>query len=394
MTHLPAGAAYPGPHDVDPVGGPATRGGVDASERVMGRVTLQTVADKVGVSRMTVSNAFSRPDQLSAPLRERILAAAEELGYVGPDPSARALARGTTGAVGVLLTESVGAAFEDDVATGFFGSLAEALAPTGMAVALLPSTGSAEMVPARDIPMDGALVYSCAGETEALGWLLKRRLPLVFVDQAPTPGAGSVLLDDRGGARVGAQHLLDLGHTHVGLLTMSTAPAGIVDPVRAGQDNYVAAERVRGWLDALTAAGARVTAVQMHENSERDAYDGVRLLLEAQDRPTAVLCFSDLMALGAVHAAQDLGLRVPEDLSVVGFDDSPLAVRTRPSLTTVRQDLGLKGRTAARMLTAAVERARRGEEPEAERVLMTCELVVRRSTGPAPDDVRPTVTSA
>ena len=97
----------------------------------MGRVTLQTVAEKVGVSRMTVSNAFSRPDQLSAELRRTILAAADELGYVGPDPAARALARGTTGAVGVLLTESIGTAFQDPIAAGFFGALAEELAPTG-----------------------------------------------------------------------------------------------------------------------------------------------------------------------------------------------------------------------------------------------------------------------
>src|SRR5690606_7900419 len=86
----------------------------------MARVTLQTIADRVGVSRMTVSNAFSRPDQLSASLRETILATAAELGYVGPDPAARALARGTTGAVGILLTDSMGTAFRDDVATTFF----------------------------------------------------------------------------------------------------------------------------------------------------------------------------------------------------------------------------------------------------------------------------------
>src|SRR6218665_3021073 len=92
---------------------------------LVARVTLQTIADRVGVSRMTVSNAFSRPDQLSAEMRRTILDAAAELGYVGPDPSARALARGTTGAVGVLLTESVGAAFRDPIAAAFFGAVAE-----------------------------------------------------------------------------------------------------------------------------------------------------------------------------------------------------------------------------------------------------------------------------
>src|SRR4029453_14617577 len=127
----------------------------------MGRVTLQTIADRVGVSRMTVSNAFSRPDQLSAELRQKIMTAADELGYAGPDPAARVLARGTTGAVGVLLTDSLGEAFSDEVATTFLGAIADELGPTGLALTLLSSSGPAGMIPARDVPMDGAFVYSC-----------------------------------------------------------------------------------------------------------------------------------------------------------------------------------------------------------------------------------------
>lgn len=351
----------------------------------MGRVTLQTIADRVGVSRMTVSNAFSRPDQLSADLRATILAAADELGYAGPDPAGRALASGTAGAVGVLLTESVGSAFADPIAAAFFGALAEGLAPTGMAVALLPSGTSGTRVPARDIPMDGALVYACAGETAALDWLRKRRLPLVFVDQAPTEGASSVLLDDRGGARAAARHVLDLGHRRVGLLTMDwDGPHGLVADPRTAGDTYVAQERVAGWLDELEPSGAAVVAAQVHDNTERHAYEGARLLLDTPDRPTAVLCFSDVLAWGVVHAAQDLGLRVPEDVSVVGFDDSALALSVRPPLTTVRQDLADKGHAAATLLVEEIERARAGEEPSARRVRIPLQLVVRRSTAPPP----------
>jgi DNA-binding LacI/PurR family transcriptional regulator len=127
----------------------------------MARVTLQTIADRVGVSRMTVSNAFSRPDQLSADMRRTILAAAADLGYVGPDPSARALARGTTGAVGVLLTNVLGEALTDEIAMTFLASIADELAPTGRAMTLLSATPSSTIVPARDVAMDGALVYSC-----------------------------------------------------------------------------------------------------------------------------------------------------------------------------------------------------------------------------------------
>lgn len=349
----------------------------------MARVTLQTIADRVGVSRMTVSNAFSRPDQLSAALRERILATAEELGYVGPDPAARALARGTTGAVGVLLTHSMGSAFRDDVATGFFGALAEELAPTGLAVTLLPSYTDDDVVPARDVPLDGALVYATPDGAPALDWLVRRRLPLVFVDRPPIDGAPAVLIDEAGGARQGAEHVVGLGHRHVGLLSMAfEGPHGVVDPDALAGD-YVARTRARAWAESLRAAGVRTTAVQVADNLEAEAYDGARLLLDPDDRPTAVLCFSDLMAWSVVHAAHDLGLRVPDDVSVVGFDDSPLARRVRPALTTVRQELAAKGKAAADLLTDAIARSRAGSTEVPPSVVLPTELIVRHSTARA-----------
>ncbi|MDM7831972.1 LacI family DNA-binding transcriptional regulator [Cellulomonas edaphi] len=350
-------------------------------------MTLQTIADQVGVSRMTVSNAFSRPDQLSSELRERVLAAAEALGYAGPDPAARVHARGTTGAGGVLLTESVGTAFQDPIAAAFFGAVAEELAPTGLAVALLPSTGSAEMVPARDIPMDGAMVYACAGDRMAVTYLLRRRLPLVFVDEDPVGDASSVLLDDRPGAAAAAQHLLDLGHRRIGILTTGFGlPPGVApDPMDAGT-GYVSRERVAGWMSVLGPAGVDVTVVHITDNSEAHADQGIRTLLALPDRPTAVLCFSDLVAWTVEQVAREQGLRVPDDLSVVGYDDSPVARNAQPQLTTVRQDLAAKGQAAASVLTRAIARSRgeAGAPTGPEHVLVPTELVVRASTGPAP----------
>ncbi|WP_315093178.1 LacI family DNA-binding transcriptional regulator [uncultured Cellulomonas sp.] len=351
----------------------------------MSRVTLQTIADRVGVSRMTVSNAFSRPDQLSAQMRRTILAAAAELGYVGPDPSARALARGTTGAIGVLLTESIGTAFLDPIAAAFFGAVAEELAPTGMAVVLLPSTSSETMIPARDIPMDGALVYGCAGDYPAVDWLVKRRLPLVFVDGEPVQGSDSVLLDEQHGAVLGAEHLLALGHRRIGILTMNSyEPPGLApDPAAAGS-GFVARERQIGWMRALDAAGVTPVVMEVHDNAEPYVSQGARALLALDERPTAVLCFSDLMAAAVVHAAEELGLRVPEDLSVVGFDDSPLARRLRPALTTVHQDFVAKGRAAAAALTSSIARFRAGDPAEPQEHRIPVDLVVRDSTAPAP----------
>jgi DNA-binding LacI/PurR family transcriptional regulator len=350
-------------------------------------VTLQTIADQVGVSRMTVSNAFSKPDQLSVGLRMRILAAAEELGYVGPDPAARALARGTTGAVGVLLTDSLRVAFTDEVAIRFFGAIAEELAPTGLALTLLTSSTRADgAVPARDVAMDGALVYSCDTGSASLDWLLRRRLPLVLVDQAPMPDIASVNVDDRLGARAAAQHLVDLGHRRIGILTAGAdGPYGRVDHPFPGPAAYPPKQRMLGWLDVLGPAGIRPTVVRVPAYAEQ-VDDAVRLLLDVDGRPTAVLCFSDVLAYGVVRAAEDRGLRVPVDLSVVGFDDNPLAARMRPALTTVRQDIAAKGRAAAAALTRAIEQAQTNSAGVVRHVQLPTELVVRDSTAQRPDD--------
>lgn len=352
----------------------------------MARVTLQTIAERVGVSRMTVSNAFSRPDQLSVAQREKILATAAELGYPGPDPAGRALARGTTGAVGILLTNSMSTAFRDDVATTFFGAVAEELAPTGLAVTLLPLYGSSESIPARDVPIDGALIYACPDGAPALDWLVRRPIPLVFVDRQPTPGSASVTLDERKAGEQAARHLIGLGHRHVGLLTLCfEGPHGIVLDLADLGGDFISRERAAAWTETLCAAGVRITAVQVRENHDHDAREAASLMLDVDgDRPTGIICFSDVMAWGAARAAMDLGLRVPQDVSVVGFDDAQISRRVRPALTTIRQDVMAKGRVAAAQLTAAIERRRRGELDEPEQVVLSTELVVRHSTGPAP----------
>jgi DNA-binding LacI/PurR family transcriptional regulator len=348
-----------------------------------GRVTLQTIADRVGVSRMTVSNAFSRPDQLSPALRQRILAAADELGYAGPDPAARALAKGSTGAIGVLLTDSLQTAFTDEFATAFLSSVAAELAPTGLALTLLTSSPQQQdVIPARDVAMDGALIYSCDPDSKGTVWLRRRKLPLVLVDQAPERGVPSVNIDDRGGARSAAQHLVDLGHRRIAILSSSRVgpfgelPADTLDPAFS----RVTHDRLAGWLDALTPAGITPVILQQRPYEPDDVVAATRELLARPERPTGVLCFSDAVAADVVRVAQDAGLRVPDDLSVVGFDDSPLATRLRPALTTVRQDVRAKGHAAVAALRAEIADPATHPEP----VVLPTELVIRASTARSP----------
>ncbi len=347
----------------------------------MAKVTLQSIADRVGVSRMTVSNAFSRPDQLSSDLRARILAAADELGYVGPDPAARALASGRTGAIGLLLTDELGEAFQDAVATEFLTSVADALTRQGLGVTLLTSGDASGApsgyVPARDVAMDGAIVYICDPASPDIAWLERRGLPMVAVDREPAPHVPSVNVDDRGGARAAAQHVVDLGHTRVGILTLRSG----FDVEGVPTENRPARERMVGWREALDDAGIE-PVVQAARFRPRLSVDEIaRDLLDRPDRPTAVLCFSDAFAVATIQVAESLGLRVPEDLSVVGFDDSPLATATRPQLTTVHQEVASKGHEAVRALMAVMAPDR--PDP-VERILLPTSLVVRESTAPPP----------
>ncbi|MGW4463466.1 LacI family DNA-binding transcriptional regulator [Micromonospora sp. NPDC004704] len=383
MTSLsaPNRTIRPGGHSPGPGDGrrPATGGDVAP------RVTLQTIADRVGVSRMTVSNAFSKPDQLSAALRERILDAAREVGYAGPDPAGRALAKGTTGAVGIVLTSSLRFAFTDLVATSFLGAIAEQLGPTGLALTLLTSSDDGDVIPARDVAMDGALVYSCDPTSTAVQYLTRRRLPLVYVDQDPVEGIPAANVDDRSGARAAAAHLIDLGHRRIGLLMSGMHGVhGLIDPEDIAVDGHASRQRLLGWRDALDAAGITPLVARQDGSVPEQAKAGARLLLDRPDRPTAILCFSDAVAYGALQAAEELGIRVPAELSVVGFDDSPLASQLRPALTTVRQDVEAKGRVAAAALTRAIEDTRAGRTVTAEHVLLPTELVVRDSTAPPP----------
>lgn len=347
----------------------------------MGRVTLQTIADAVGVSRMTVSNAFSRPDQLSAELREKILATATELGYAGPDPAARGLARGTAGTVGIVLTDSLAWAFDDEVASRFVGAIATELAPTGKAITLLVSNHhDDEFIPARDVALDGALVYLCDDQSPAVEWLTKRRLPMVFVDDLPRPGYDSVNIDDREGARLASQHLIDLGHRHVGILT--NARRGWVGPLDPAQGVHGPTSRARldGWREPLDAAGIDPVVIQVDLHRDETIANGIDMLLDHEPRPTAILCFSDVLAARVVEHSEARGLRVPTDLSVVGFDGTQLAGWMQPRLTTVRQDVTEKGRAAAQALVKRMA----GSTSRARHLRLPVELVLGESTAPPP----------
>ena len=346
-----------------------------------GRPTLLDVARAVGVSRSSVSYAFSRPERVSPELRARVLAAAAELGYAGPDPAAATLRRGRAGALGVLFTEALSYAFADPAAVLFLQGIATVGERADVALTLLPVPPGAEgaLAAVRGSVIDGAIVYSLPEEHPAVLALAARRLPLVRVDMAPAPGALVVRIDDRGGARAVAGHVLARGHRDVGILADRLSADGFRGPAdrarRRAATFPVARWRLAGYADALRAAGLDADAAPLFDcggTTVEDGRAGALALLDCGRRPTAIVAMTDQLARGALRAAAERGLRVPADLAVAGFDDLPEAAAADPPLTTVRQDHLAKGTKAAELLLAA--------ELEPREVVLPTRLVVRAST--------------
>lgn len=320
--------------------------------------TLASLAAELGVSRTTVSNAYNHPDQLSAGLRERILAAAAERGYPGPDPMARSMRTRRVGSLGVLLTEHLSYAFEDAASVDFLAGLAEATSGTESALTLIPAGPSEEDASAlvgRAV-VDGIVVYSVAEGDPHLAAAQARRIPLVVCDQPKELDLPFVGIDDRAAIRPAARALIDAGHTHIGILAIRLHRErhdGFVGDL-AGAELHVQRDRVEGACEEFAAAGLRdIPVVTRHINDHASCLSAAEELLTAHPELTAVLCTTDSMALGVLDHAERHGIDIPGELSVTGFDGIRTALIL--GLSTVLQPNQAKGEAAGRMLLSLID---------------------------------------
>jgi DNA-binding LacI/PurR family transcriptional regulator len=346
------------------------------------RPTLDTVAEAAGVSRMTVSNAYNRPDQLSAATRERVLAVAAELGYGGPDPAGRSLRRGRAGTVGVLLTENLTYAFTDPGLVQFLRGVADEMSAAGMAMLLLPADADRDGALVRSAIVDAFIVCSIWEDDPVVQAVRSRRLPFVSSGSPRLTGVPFVGIDNARSAALAADHLIGLGHRRLGVVAlpegMPIEPADTVVRVRRGF-----AQRVTGFVERAVEEHVdptRIAIVDAATNSTEAGIAAARVLLRRSPRPTAVFAVSDVLALGVLAAADELGIDVPDRLSVVGFDDIDEAAHTRPGLTTVAQDLREQGRIAARMALQLVAGAKVRSSPRIPHVLVRGSTAAARRT--------------
>jgi DNA-binding LacI/PurR family transcriptional regulator len=340
------------------------------------RVRLRDVAARAGVSVGSASQAFGRPELVSEVVRERVLAAARELGYAGPDPTARRLRTGRAGALGLIVCERLGYQFTDAVSPAFLRGVAQAMEEGPMGLLLIADSRYREAVAdtVRGAAVDGFIVYSAPRNDPRVEAALSRHLPAVTVDQPRDAPTAFVGIDDRAAARSAAAHLRELGHRRVAVLSFVKS----LDRAGAMQLDLTV-ERLAGYEEGLGPAWSEELVRTCRPNASEPARAATLELLALDKPPTAVLAMSDVLARGALEAAAELGVSVPDELSLVGFDDSPAAALSRPPLTTVSQPHEEKGQLAATWLLTAIERGTslRGRR---RRELLPTELVVRSTT--------------
>lgn len=341
------------------------------------RATISDVAREAGVSASTASVVFSGKVSVSDATRAKVLEAAEILGYTGPDPRAASLRTGRAGVVAVLFRERLASAFRDPVTAAMMDGLTDALAPIGAGVLLLHDDGPVESAPSlTTAPVDAAILLGCNEILQSSVDVLGRRgIPVVVVEGDAGPDVPQILLDNVEAQRTAAEHLRSLGHEDVALVTLTkdaTRPRGFLDdPAQITVE--VTRDRLRGARQVFPDAPAYAAGA----SSIDEGLAAGRVLL-AGSRPTAIIAQSDLLAAGVIRAAEEAGLRVPEDLSVTGFDGITVDGLAPYVLTTLVQDAIAKGRAAGEAVVAMLD----GREPAS--LTLTCTFRRGNTTGPVP----------
>jgi DNA-binding LacI/PurR family transcriptional regulator len=329
------------------------------------RPTIYDVARLAGVSTATVSRALNGTGQIAPATRATIEAAVEQLGY-RPNTIARSLVTRSTQTIALLLP---------DITNPFYAALVsgiqQAALAEGWTMLLCTTESDAEreenyLRVLRAKQVDGALVDGLVLPADRIARFVEEGFPIVCLDRdIDSRSIPLVQVDNRLGGRIATQHLIDLGHTRIGHVT-GAGELGISD------------ERLAGYRDALTEAGLPVDFQLVEEGrfTDEGGHDAARKLLEREPDPTAIFAANDLSALGVMNAVAEVGRRVPEDVSVVGFDDLHLSAYTSPPLTTIRQPAVEIATLATEILIGLT----RGHRAERMRHLLEPELVVRAST--------------
>ncbi|GAA1435162.1 LacI family DNA-binding transcriptional regulator [Microlunatus lacustris] len=328
-----------------------------------GRTTLETVAVAAGVSLATVSKVLNDRRDVADATRLRVQQLLDQYEYVPPRRSAVHREAGGRRFIELVFT-ALDSPYSVEILRGIASS------PLDVVVSSVVADGQGWSSRLASSGRWGAIVVTSELTSADQRNLARARVPYILIDPAaelPNPEVATVGATNWAGGLSAARHLLGLGHRRI---------AVIGGPVAM----LCSRARISGYSAALASAGVEVDPALIRHGTfhHRGGYEAARELFELPDPPTAIFAGSDEQAFGVAEAARVTGRRIPEDLSVVGFDDLPISRWFSPPLTTVRQPLAEMGRTAAAMLTSMID----GREPHGRQVELATELVVRSSTGP------------
>lgn len=322
----------------------------------MSKLTLKSVAKTLGVSTATISNAFNRPDQLSVALREKILGACAELGYFGPNKAAQSLRKGSSGIVAVILSDSLEYMVSDPVASQFLQGVTRELERHKLHL-LLFSGSSANLDAISDF-VDGFICYGAPRNLALINQLAQSPKRVLTVD-FDLPGRPSVNIDNEQAAYQSAKAIINKDDT-VAVLGLRLIDASDTRPVLDAPlwDNQssIAHRRLDGYLRAMAEYDLVLRPDYLWhipESNQQYAQYAAREVLALNPRPTVLLCMSDLIALSAMREALQLGIAIPEQLKVIGFDGIDEALRYHPTLSSVWQFSDVKGEAAVRAFLSA-----------------------------------------
>ena len=338
----------------------------------MPKVTINQIAREAGVSKTAVSFAFNDPTQLSPATVRHIREVAERLGYM-PDPVARSMTTRRTNTLGLLLPQDIAAALANPFYAQFIRGIGKVCGRAGKTLMLVPPLQGSILKAIPHASVDGFIVVGLEVDRGEVQMLRRRHVPFVMVDSEAPADVPSINVDDRSGARAVMAHVLEHGHRRVAVLCIESGKAGHIEEYTG-----TLAERLAGYREALEAHGIALDDPNIQIVEAESSWEGGQAAFEkvwkTSSPPTAIVAMSDIIAIGAMDAARSRRIQLPEDLSVVGFDDLPDAWRMRPPLTTVRQPVEEKGRLAADVLVTAL-----AEDGQPAHHVLPTELVIRKS---------------